>query len=563
MALFQRVVGLFCLVLAGLSLQAQQFSFQNYSIADGLAQSQVFALLEDSRGYIWMGTQGGGVSRFDGERFESYSVRDGLSSNFINSLIEFSKVESPNDVYLCIAKDTLNHIWIGGRKGLYHYLNNQVEKYESLPINQVSTLEVDAQNRLWVGTFNRGVYVLGDEEELRYTASNGLSDNTIYDITSDANGNMWIATQRRGLSVWAAQDSSFTYINQQDGLAKNDVRAVIQDSWGAFWMGTSGGGVSRYYGQQFQHFDKDDGLPAKFVYAVAEDTAGGIWLSVYNKGVVRYDGEGFEQFEQDTNFVADVVKAIHTDRNGRTWLGTNGNGLAYYDSTFHYVFQERDVYYKFIKDIAEDQFGNIFIASAASGIGRLVQDTFQTSGYRIVRFGRGQGVPGDGMNCLHIDKRNRLWFGTRNRGLGYYEQGRDAVILTRDDGLPSNDIRTIAEDSTGLLWIGTPNGVSKLNMYSDSLYFENYKAGKEITYNNIYLIGIDEANNVWVGSQKGVDRLELDADRNIKDVQFFGQKEGFEGIETCSGAFLSDRNGALWFGTLICLTQKKFVISGS
>ena len=82
---------------------AQQFAFQNYSVSDGLAQSQVYAMIKDSQGYIWMGTQGGGLSRFDGINFTSFtSARDSLSNNYVKALFE----------------DKEGNLWIGTQGGL-------------------------------------------------------------------------------------------------------------------------------------------------------------------------------------------------------------------------------------------------------------------------------------------------------------------------------------------------------------------------------------------------------------------------------------------------------------
>lgn len=81
---------------------SQSFTFQNYSVSEDLSQSQVYSILEDSRGYLWLGTQGGGLDRFDGENFKNFSRKDGLKDIFINAL----------------AEDTNGNIWIGTNHGL-------------------------------------------------------------------------------------------------------------------------------------------------------------------------------------------------------------------------------------------------------------------------------------------------------------------------------------------------------------------------------------------------------------------------------------------------------------
>jgi ligand-binding sensor domain-containing protein len=87
-------------------LHAQQYHLKNYSIDDGLAGISVTSLLQDSRGYVWIGTEDGGISRFDGKTFVNYTKRDGVGDNSIN----------------CLFEDKSGNIWIGTK-------NNGVTKF--------------------------------------------------------------------------------------------------------------------------------------------------------------------------------------------------------------------------------------------------------------------------------------------------------------------------------------------------------------------------------------------------------------------------------------------------
>src|SRR6056297_1289784 len=93
----------FIFILSG--LKAQNYSFREYSLNDGLPQATIYCMIQDSRGYLWLGTDGGGLCRFDGKTFETYKHEDGLSGNVIRSLFE----------------DEQGNIWIGTDKGLTQY----------------------------------------------------------------------------------------------------------------------------------------------------------------------------------------------------------------------------------------------------------------------------------------------------------------------------------------------------------------------------------------------------------------------------------------------------------
>ena len=86
-------------------LFGQQYNFHNYSVKEGIGQSQVYDMLQDSRGYLWIGTRGGGITKFDGNNFKSFSTKDGLPNNYI----------------MCIHEDKNGQLWIGTNTGLSEF----------------------------------------------------------------------------------------------------------------------------------------------------------------------------------------------------------------------------------------------------------------------------------------------------------------------------------------------------------------------------------------------------------------------------------------------------------
>ena len=92
----------FLLSLQPYLLLSQKYFFKNYSAEQGLPQSSLYCILQDSRGFIWMGTDGAGVTRFDGNNFETFSKSNGLSDNVVRSLLE----------------DSNGNIWIGTDYGI-------------------------------------------------------------------------------------------------------------------------------------------------------------------------------------------------------------------------------------------------------------------------------------------------------------------------------------------------------------------------------------------------------------------------------------------------------------
>ncbi|MEM7659244.1 MAG: two-component regulator propeller domain-containing protein, partial [Bacteroidota bacterium] len=138
---------LFLFLLFGLlqGLYSQSFDFRSYSVAEGLAQSQVYSLLEDQRGYLWLGTQGGGISRFDGQKFTNFSTANtpGLSNNYLLSLLE----------------DRAGNLWFGTKNGITRYDGLE---FQMIPLVNQQEVEVydllqTLDGQIWAAT-SAGLY---------------------------------------------------------------------------------------------------------------------------------------------------------------------------------------------------------------------------------------------------------------------------------------------------------------------------------------------------------------------------------------------------------------------
>ena len=109
---------------------AQPYAFQTFSLEEGLPQSQVWCGHSDHRGFLWFGTQGGGLSRYDGLAFETFTTQDGLPSNFINTL----------------HQDASNRLWVGTNQGLCIAQGEQFKKIERF---NESVLSIQDLNDNW------------------------------------------------------------------------------------------------------------------------------------------------------------------------------------------------------------------------------------------------------------------------------------------------------------------------------------------------------------------------------------------------------------------------------
>ncbi len=612
---------LLLLLLFPLGIGAQQFHFRNYSLSEGLAQSQVYTLCQSKNGTIWMGTRGGGLSAFDGIRFQNYTTKDGLADNYILCLTEDSNgilwigtnnglcsfngrvfkseilpdsgtivvesillnyqnaliigtqkgiyelkankwnrfrtdIKSIQENITCLYNDHKNRLWIGNNSGLTCIDKKTIQHVgskEGLPSEAIRCITEDAGGTIWIGTYGHGIAWITTKGIRVMNSKSVLPDPIVQSLYRDNQNRIWIGTQEAGAGYWNPSDSLFRFINERDGLCNNHIRCIIDDYWGNIWLGSSGGGVSKYFGQQFTHFDQRSGLPGRNVYALAEDSSGAIWFSTSSGGLCRAEGNLIKDFSRAEGFPTVKIKKLMIDLQNRLWIGTEGEGIYIYNGKdFTHLGNENGLMGNWIRDIIQDLAGNIWIAKAGGGIAKVSE---VNSKFEIRQFGVEQGLPEDRINALLQDKIGRIWFATTSSGCGFIENDSIYSFNTKD-GLSSQKLRSLTMAPNGDVWIGTADrGLSVVTMQGNRANFRSISVKQGLTSDNSYLLIFDHDGRLWNGTEKGLDRITLGSDVEVEEIKHYGYSEGFIGIETSQNAAILDSQGKLWFGTINGLTR--------
>ncbi len=616
---------LFCLPFCGL---AQQYQFKNFSLAQGLAQSQVYAMLEDDRGYIWMGTRGGGISRFNGLEFTNYSMQNGLKDNYILCLKqdksqrvwigsntgltlfeseEFTALKFPigDTEVQTIYEDDLGNIWVGTadglfkkRKGINEFGQHQIKGFKNGRINfieqdslsqlwigtnvgiflldqkgvllkrygrrsgikntQVKGMGIDLNGTKWVGTYGYGMFAIENKKVKRLDAFepfSKLENAIISSVQCDSKGYVWISTLSKGLCRYNPRDSSYLFLTETDGLANNNVKTVLEDQWGNYWIGTSGGGVSKYSGQQFEAYTTKAGLPGNYIYSIFFDNEAKLWTGTSGGGVTFSDSAGFGHFNLDSGFTDAKVKTIYQDQDSIYWFGTEGKGLFCFDGDTFRSFDNSDgLGGIWIKDVIGDSKGNIWTGASGGGITKITPDysidslpTFDFKRFRIRN-----GLMSNRINALHEDNYGRIWYASQTSGVGFIQNDTLFKYYDVTNGLAGNNVRCITEDAFGNLWIGSSTGLSTISTHSNDpeKSIRSFALSDGLSSSNIYLIVADKDDNIWIGTEKGVDRIRIDSGGNFLETRYFGKDDGFTGVETTQNAVSMDSSGNVWFGTI-------------
>jgi ligand-binding sensor domain-containing protein/signal transduction histidine kinase len=500
--------------------------FDHISIEEGLSQSSVHVIIQDSRGFMWFGTQDG-LNRYDGYTFRTYKPdpdnTNSLSDRWILSVLE----------------DKEGFLWIGTRLGGLNRFDPRTETFTrflhddqeptSISDNRVNVLYLDKSDRLWVGT-SKGLDML-DRQSGRFvhyaydpSKQEGITGKTITAIFQDSRGQLWVGTRAGGLNRFDPQSNTFTPYQFSSGIPKtlsdNYVTALTESS-GVLWVGTPNG-LNKFRPdtgefEPLYHDEKDpDTLASNMITALHVDRTGNLWVGTDN-GLNRLNKAGtrFIQYKNEPTYARSIsmnyITSIHEDQGGVLWFGTHGGGVNKYD-------RRRDIFAYYRHD---------------------PQNKSSLSSNMIMP--------------IYVDSDGYAWIGT-DEGLDRFTISTGQVIHFRHNPaapntIISDDILSIHEDQDGILWVGTWQGLDSFD--SSSFVFKHYQRDPEnpesLSANRVYAVYVDRQNNVWVGTAAGLDRL----DRATGTFVHYSTE--VENPNSLSGTFVNtiteDSKGNLWVGT--------------
>ncbi len=489
--------------------------FKTYSTDDGLALDAINSAILDSRGHLWFGTNGGGISRYDGSGFTNYTITQGLIDPTIRSIFEDSK----------------GNLWIGTNAGVSRFDGFSFTNYstnDGLANDVVFGIAEDENGNLWFGTAGGGISRFDGKTFANYTTENGLADNFIIAVIKDLEGNLFFGTNGGGMSKYDGK--SFTNYTEAEGLAGNRVRSFGLAKDGTLWIGTIGGGISRFDGKTFKSFSTKDGLASNIVRAIFEDSNGHIWFGT-ERGSSRFDGEKFTSYTKDQGMPANSILSMALDKAGKMWFGTDGGGVTRFDgSSFTSFTVNQGIGSNLIMSSLEDSRGKIWFGTMGGGVSVFDGKEFTT--YTL-----SQGLASDIVYAIAEDRAGHIWLGTLGGGISRFD-GESFMTYSVAQGLPSTEIYSIVEDSKGNLWLGTENGISKF----DGTGFTNFGPEQGLPGFVVLRILADENDGIWTASEDG-GLSYFDGEKFIN----FTTSQGL--ADNSAKSLAKDKDGNLWVGT--------------
>ncbi|NQZ08091.1 MAG: response regulator [Algicola sp.] len=501
--------------------------FDRISVEQGLSQSTIHCVLQDSKGFLWVGTMDG-LSRYDGFTFKTYrndpnDVKS-ISGNGISALLE----------------DRQGYLWVATGNGLNRF-DPELEQFEryghddsnrfSLSHDSVFALAEDRQGFLWVGTPNglnrldpqRKHFILYSQDE---ADPHGIS--LITSLLEDSQGNLWIGTLK-GLHHFNQQQDLFTFygFNEADpnSLSHNTVFSLVEDPQGTIWIGT-GGGLNRFDPRkaQFVRYKHSDTNPYSLshdrVHTLLIDRQGVLWVAT-SEGLNWFDSkrERFVHYKHsDTDLHSlsgDHIETIYEDRQGTIWVGVHNGGLnrLVSQSKFfgHYRHDPADpdsISDNDIRVFLEDRHG-MFWFGTKNGLHRFDQKRQQFVSYRHSDTDP-FSLSNDYVTALIEDHKGFIWVGTAGGGVNQFDPDRERFVGFRHDksnlhSLSHDIVTSLVEDLQGMIWVGTGRGLNRFDPSHER--FSRYQHDKadpnSLSSNFVMSLLEDRQGRIWVGTWGG------------------------------------------------------------
>lgn len=580
------------LLLAGLAkvhAQAPSLRFKHITTEQGLSNSTIETVFQDSRGFLWFGTRDG-LNRYDGRQMRVFRYSSGDSASISDNYIR------------CIYEDRDHVLWIGTINGLNRFdpALNRFRRYRheganpaTLGHNTVTQIRGDREGRLWIATWGGGLDQL-DQKTGRFTHfrhdplnPRTLSSDQVSGLLEDSQGNFWVTTDN-GLNSFNRGSGLFRNYNMlapfTEAAPNRDLRLVCEDRMGQLILATQDNGLIFFNPRDssfhtYRHDVKDPAsLAGNQVRTVLVDRQWNLWIGGINGGLDLFDRDrgNFHHYQNEPENPGSLsqrtVSALFGDVQGNLWVGTHRGGINLYTpGTEKFALirprpNGNGLSYNDVRAFCEDWKGNIWIGTDGGGLNLLDPKTQTFRHFRYDPFNQ-SGLSSDAVLNITQDKEGFLWISTWGGGLCRLNaDGQSFTRFMHDDAdegsISSNYIQQVFEDSKGSLWVASYYGGLELMDRRTGRFKRVVDGGHstKISGNNIIALNEDHTGNLWIGTDDGGLNCLRASDGSI--AHYFDQSDKMPDLRV----IFVDRQGRLWVGQsglfLYDVASDKFNLAG-
>jgi len=494
----------------------QDLRFKHLTTDNGLSQNNIYCITQDSKGFIWIGTNKG-LNKYDGYEFRQFSNSPLNDRVLLDNVIE------------CITEDSQGNIWIGtGSSGL-HYYNTLKDKFtkikfDSIPANVIGRNRVRSiiegqTNNIWF-TAGNSINKLDPNSNkiFSYKPSHIIDENTsqmnISILFEDSKGNMWFGTTTDGLGLFNRQENSYTYFKNdklnRNSISDNSITAIYESSDSSLWIGTYNGGFNRfnYKSKQFTRFYPNRLIRESLtIKTFIEDDDGNLWLGtrnglyVFNIPLKTYQHHYYNA-SNPNSLSHNNINTLFKDSKGNFWLGTK-NGIDFLNidnmAFKHYRTSDSDIYSlnkHRVNDIIHCKNGYLWFGTSQGGLNVLDPKTGKFKYYTNIP-GDNQSLSSNNAKVIREDQNGNIWIGTFQGGLNKFDKKTEEFIHYKIypelELVHQQAINSILFDKLGGLWICAHDGIKFFNKKTESFTHSGLEQNSEAVY------GIEDQNgDFWV-----------------------------------------------------------------
>ncbi|MDU7242750.1 two-component regulator propeller domain-containing protein [Clostridium sp.] len=498
----------------------KNINFKRITVEDGLSQTSVEYLFQDSKGYMWIGTIDG-LNRYNGSRFEVFRYSkdkpNSISGNYISAITE----------------DDEGNIWVGTSRGL----------------NRINTHTSE------ITTYLPGI--------------NGcnLSNYNITEILIDSKGDIYIATED-GLNLYNKEDDNFIRLynsgDKKNSLSSQFVYSIVEDDYGNYWIGTDDGlnkvennsqKIIKYYSD-----GGDNSINDNFIFKLYADNLDNLWIGTYSGGLNKLDlkTNKIEKFENDPNddssIAGNFIRYILRDSRNELWIATN-NGLSRLNEEenkfINYkskIYDPQSIVSNNVLSLFEDKSGAIWVGTY-DGISLFnPQNSFKN--YKNDPFNT-NSLSENMMAGIYEDNEGLLWVGTVNEGLNLIDRKSGNITKFKssddEDSLSNNHIRDIVGIQNEI-WIATEFGLNKYDKLTKKFTrYYNEDNENSLLYNDVRTLYIDNEGILWIGTRDGL--CTFDRKNTFKSYEDIFIKNGI--TENVFSDIIQDKDGIIWIASAL------------
>lgn len=550
------------------------------NIKEGVSKVGVYSILQDDYGFIWIGTNGSGLYRYDGIDYKSYKhiINDptSISSSQVN----------------CSYLDSRNRLWVGTEVGLNLY-DREKDQFKRIPvvsanmqdgpIMPISALKEDNDGNLLIGSFRFGMFKMNlDNFEVEKVTVNKADDSdllVVRAIQTDSNGKIYAGTN---MGLYVMDDKTgvlerFGIWNKGESKSiEVSVRSLLVDDANNIWVGTFYDGLYKV-----KIGNSSIGEPSvieKYAFSTHPFFTlmalpdGTLMCGTENDGLFHINDSGvvlnhyLTNKKDEKSLLSNSIWTLYLDNDQKIWLGYYNKGVAVYDKLYD-KFKDIESLYNnpnslqisSVTSIVKDPSDKLWIGMDGGGIDIL---DLKNNNYTHINKASNKeysGLSSDYIQTIFIDSKENIWAGSWDGGIYFLKKGTNRFINYNTNntqgGLTSNTVMSFDEDKEGTVWIGTYH--SGLHSYDpNTKQFKQYNSqpfrDQGINSSSGYKVLVDFQDNLWLGSTQGLYKITKQAGQKFSVVSMVDRMSQESTNNSASNYILSlyeSSDRTIWIGT--------------